>query len=363
MAFLFKRNPKTPQDLVRSLIDQVNKLDSSSDTNKKYQDECSRFLHQIKLSLYGTEDDSTEVIIPHSNTEQVNYLVHQVIQSDCLFHLISNLNKLDFDSRKDVVALFSHLSRRQFTTSNTNNNTNTDASLATNNTTSTMFVDYLTRVNPDVLSMLIKGPESRETGLICGQILRECIKYEQVNRIVLNHPLFWNYFKYVEIPVFEIATDSFTTLHDLLIDHKKLTVEWLGKNYDKFMVCCNQLISSKNYVTKRQTIKLLSDLLKRHNQEFINRYFDDTNNLKFIMLILSDKSKNLQREAFHIFKFFVVNPKRSQKISDILIKNKENFIEFFNTFDVVSFNDNNLVDERDFVLKHIYGLPDIERIH
>ncbi|EGW33168.1 uncharacterized protein SPAPADRAFT_137508 [Spathaspora passalidarum NRRL Y-27907] len=348
MAFLFKRNPKTPQDLVRTLIETVNKLDSSSDTNKKYQDECSRFLNQIKLTLYGTDDDS-ELLIPQSS-DQISLLVTQIIQSDCLFQLISNLSKLDFDSRKDVSSLFSYLLRRQPTSTGVSTSSNT------------AILDYLTRGNPELLVMLIKGPESRENGLICGQILRECIKYEQICKFVLNHPLFWNYFKYVEIPVFELATDAFSTLHDLLVPHKKLTVEFLSKNYEKFMLNCNQLLLSKNYVTKRQTIKLLSDLLKRHNQEFINRYFDDTNNLKFIMLMLSDKSKNLQREAFHIFKFFVVNPKRSQKISDILIKNKENFIEFFNTFDVLQFHDNTLIDERDFVLKHIHGLPDIERI-
>ena len=66
---------------------------------------------------------------------------------------------------------------------------------------------------------------------------------------------------------------------------------------------------------------------KDQTNNFI-KIFDDANNLKLTMLLLSDKLKNLQLEGFHTLKFFVANPKRSQKVTDILIKNKANFIEF-----------------------------------
>ncbi|KAK6457137.1 Mo25-like protein [Scheffersomyces xylosifermentans] len=338
MAFLFKRNPKTPQELVRALNESVSKLDVSSDNSKKYQDECTRFLTQVKVVLHG--DDETD-----PQPDQISFLAQEIYATDCLYYLIANLKKLNFDSRKDVLIIFSTLLRRQIGSKSPT-------------------VDYLINSKPEIIQILIRGPESQEIGLICGQILRDCIKYEVINRFVISSPLFWNFFQYVHLPVFEIATDSFTTLHDLLTIHKKLVSEFLANNYDQFNTQINKLIQSNNYVTKRQSVRLLSELvLQRQNQLFLNRYFDDSNNLKIIMILLSDKSKNLQIEGFHIFKFFVAKPKKSQRVLDILAKNKDNFIEFFNTFDIQTFNDANLVDERDYILGEIQKLPEIERIN
>lgn len=323
---------------MRALNDLVSKLDGLSDSNKKHQDECTRFLKQAKVILHGDEEND-----PHP--DQISQFAQEVYALDCLFHLVSNLKRLDFDLRKDVLTVFLALLRRQI-----------------GNRLPT--VDYLVNQKPEVLLMLLKGPEHQEVGLVCGQILRDCVKFEAVNRYILGNLGFWNYFRYVQIPVFELATDAFTTLHDLLTTHKKLVSDFLAKNYEPFTSHINELIQSDNYVTKRQSVRLLAELvLQRQNQQFLNRYFDDTNNLKLIMLLLSDKLRNLQIEGFHIFKFFVAKPKKSQRVLDILIKNKENFLEFLGSFDISHFNDPNLVDERDYILSEIQKLPDIERIH
>lgn len=336
MAFLFKRNPKTPPELIRALNDQVAKLDSTTD-NKKYQDEASRYLHQVKVILHGDDENDPQ-------PDQISQLAQEVYTTDCLYHLICSLRKLDFDSRKDVLILFLTLLRRQIGSKSPT-------------------VDYLLYSKPEILIKLLQGPEHQETGLICGQILRDCIKFELITHYVLSHQLFWNYFKYCQISIFEIATDSFATFHDLLTLHKKLVSEFLANNYELFTQNINQLLQLQNYVTKRQSVRLLAELvLQRQNQFFLNRYFDDPKNLKLIMLLLSDKLKNLQIEGFHIFKFFVAKPKKSQKILDILIKNKENFLEVFKTFDVNYANDPNLIDERDYILCEIQKLPDIEKI-
>ncbi|KGU32525.1 calcium binding protein 39 [Candida albicans Ca6] len=337
MAFLFKRNPKTPPELVRALNDQVSKLDyASPDNAKKYQDECARYLKNMKVILHG--DDEVE-----PQPDQITQLAQEIYSTDCLYYLVVNLRKLDFDSRKDVVILFSTLLRRTMANKS-------------------LTVDYLVHSKPEIITMLIKGPENLEIGLICGQILRDCIKFEVINRFVLYSPSFYNFFKYVQIPTFEIATDAMMTLHELLTTHRKLVSEFLGNNYDVFITAINKLITSKNYVTKRQSVKLLNELVsQRSNQQFLSKFFDDANNLKLTMLLLSDKSKNLQLEGFHTLKFFVANPKRSQKVTDILIKNKANFIEFFKTFDIASFHDSNIIEERDYTLGEIKNLPD--RIH
>lgn len=327
MAFLFKRNPKTPPDLVRALNELLSKLD-----NKKYQDDCSRYLKQVKVILHGDEEIDPQ-------PDLISLLAQEMYATDCLYSLVVNLRKLDFDSSKDTVLVFSTLLRRQIGSESPT-------------------VDYLAS-KPDILVMLMRGPEYPTVALVCGQILRDCVKFELLNKFVLQHPLFWNLFRYAQNPVFEIATDTFVTLHALLTTHKKLVVEFLTQNAEQVTTSINSLLKSDNYVTKRQGVRLLTELVTyKANQPFLMHYFDDAQSLKIVMVLLSDKLKNVQLEGFHIFKFFVAKPKKSQRILDILTKNKDNFVRFFSTFDLAS----TAGEELDYVMNEIDKLPDIERI-
>lgn len=70
----------------------------------------------------------------------------------------------------------------------------------------------------------------------------------------------------------------------------------------------SNLIQSSNYVTKRQSIKLLGEiLLDRSNYNVMNKYISNEDNLKIMMNLLKDKSKNIQFEAFHVFKVTLIS--------------------------------------------------------
>ena len=335
MAFLFKRNPKSPPDLVRLLSELVSKLDALADS-RKYIDDCHRYLKQIKVVFYGDEENDPQ-------PDQIALLAQEMYAADTLLLLVQSLRKLDFDLRKDVITVFSALLRRR-------------------SGQDSPTVEYLLNKKPEIVVALMRGPEMGDTALVCGQILRECVKFEQINRFVLHHALFWTYFRYAQTLVFEIATDTFVTLNQFLTLHKKLVLDFLAKNCEKFTLVINGLIKSQNYVTKRQSIRLLTELvMQKLNQQFLMYYFDDTTSLKIIMMLLSDKLKNVQLEGFHVFKFFVAKPKKLQKILDILTKNRDNFVHFFSTFDVSDYG-LNIVEERDYIMHEIQKLPDIERI-
>jgi len=99
-----------------------------------------------------------------------------------------------------------------------------------------------------------------------------------------------------------------------------MVAEYLDKNYDRarrftlsppliinallqFFSSFTTLILSNNYVTKRQSLKLLGEiLLDRANFNVMTRYIANEANLKMMMNLLRDKSKNIQFEAFHVFK-------------------------------------------------------------
>ena len=64
----------------------------------------------------------------------------------------------------------------------------------------------------------------------------------------------------------------------------------------------------------------------------MTRYISVTDNLKLMMNLLRDPSKNIQFEAFHCFKIFVANPKKEKMILEILEKNKEKLVVFLSSF-------------------------------
>ena len=75
-------------------------------------------------------------------------------------------------------------------------------------------------------------------------------------------------------------------------------------NFDLFFTRYNDiLIKSDSYVTKRQSIKLLGEvLLDRQFYEVMCRYVESGDNLKLIMWQLKDDRRMVQYEAFHVFK-------------------------------------------------------------
>jgi calcium binding protein 39 len=63
------------------------------------------------------------------------------------------------------------------------------------------------------------------------------------------------------------------------------------------------LIQSDNYVTKRQSIKLLGELLlDRANYSVMTKYVDSSEHLKLCMKLLLDDRRMINYEGFHVFK-------------------------------------------------------------
>lgn len=117
------------------------------------------------------------------------------------------------------------------------------------------------------------------------------------------------------------------------------------------------LLHSPNYVTKRQSLKLLGEiLLDRTNFNVMTRYISNEENLKDMMNLLKDKSKNIQFEAFHVFKVFVANPKKPPVIENILRRNRERLVQFLSNFHNDK-DDEQFVDEKQYVLQIIEWVP------
>ncbi|XP_034404522.1 calcium-binding protein 39 isoform X1 [Cyclopterus lumpus] len=348
MPFPFGKSHKSPADIVKNLKDSMTVLEKHDISDKKAEkatEEVSKSLVAMKEILYGTNEKEPQ-------TEAVAQLAQELYNSGLLSTLVADLQLIDFEGKKDVAQIFNNILRRQIGTR-------------------TPTVEYLC-TQQNILFMLLKGYEegtqrrnhapldlyeSPEIALNCGIMLRECIRHEPLAKITLWSEQFYDFFRYVEMSTFDIASDAFATFKDLLTRHKLLSAEFLEQHYDRFFSEYEKLLHSENYVTKRQSLKLLGELLlDRHNFTIMTKYISRPENLKLMMNLLRDKSRNIQFEAFHVFKVFVANPNKTQPILDILLKNQTKLIEFLSKFQNDRTEDEQFNDEKTYLVKQIRDL-------
>ncbi|CAG0926299.1 unnamed protein product, partial [Notodromas monacha] len=111
----------------------------------------------MKNMLYGTGEAEPQ------NEIVVAQLAQELYNSNLLLLLIQNLNKIEFESKKDVAQIFNNVLRRQIGTR-------------------TPTVEYI-MAHPDILFTLMRGYEHQEIALNCGTMLRECCRYETLAKI------------------------------------------------------------------------------------------------------------------------------------------------------------------------------------
>lgn len=63
--------------------------------------------------------------------------------------------------------------------------------------------------------------EDAATALASGAMLRECLRYEELARVLLAHEDGWlPFFSHIALPAFDVASDAFSTFRELLTKHK-----------------------------------------------------------------------------------------------------------------------------------------------
>ncbi|XP_030669261.1 calcium-binding protein 39-like isoform X2 [Nomascus leucogenys] len=307
---LFSKSHKNPAEIVKILKDNLAILEKQDKKTDKASEEVSKSLQAMKEILCGTNEKEPP-------TEAVAQLAQELYSSGLLVTLIADLQLIDFEGKKDVTQIFNNILRRQ---------------IGTRSPT----VEYIS-AHPHILFMLLKGYEAPQIALRCGIMLRECIRHEPLAKIILFSNQFRDFFKYVELSTFDIASDAFATFK-------------IFEDYEK-------LLQSENYVTKRQSLKLLGELiLDRHNFAIMTKYISKPENLKLMMNLLRDKSPNIQFEAFHVFKVFVASPHKTQPIVEILLKNQPKLIEFLSSFQKERTDDEQFADEKNYLIKQIRDL-------
>ncbi|CAG0899334.1 unnamed protein product [Darwinula stevensoni] len=328
---LFGRSQKSPSEVVKALKEALSALERGDKKVEKAQEDVTKNLGVMKSMLFGSSEAEPQ------NDILVATLSQELYSSNLLLLLIQNLHRIEFESKKDAAQIFNNVLRRQIGTR-------------------TPTVEHICS-RPEILFTLMHGYEQQEIALNCGTMLRECCRYEALCKIILYSDDFYNFFKYVEVSTFDIASDAFSTFKELLTRHKMLSADFLENNYERVFSHYQGLLNSENYVTRRQSLKLLGELLlDRHNFSVMTRYISNPENLKLMMNMLKEKSKNIQFEAFHVFKVFVANPNKPKPILDILLRNQDKLVEFLSKFHTDRSEDEQFNDEKAYLIKQIKEL-------
>lgn len=118
------------------------------------------------------------------------------------------------------------------------------------------------------------------------------------------------------------------------------------------------LLESPSYVTKRQSIKLLGELLlERVNYNVMTQYIASSANLKIAMKLLKDDRRMINYEGFHVFKIFVANPNKAPEVERVLANNKDKLLRFLPPFLEDREEDVQFKDEKAYLIRMIEALP------
>jgi calcium binding protein 39 len=175
--------------------------------------------------------------------------------------VVENIDNMPFEARKDSALIFNNLMRKNIAN----------------------FSNYVLE-NFEIIRQITEGYEHPDCALSCGSMLRECIRHDQLASSILNSPCVWKIFdSYVHLPNFEVASDAFNSLRDLLVTSRNKTIgaAFLEANFDDVFQHYEKLLKEGNYVTRRRALKLLGELLlDRCNFRVMMRYISSKEYLK-----------------------------------------------------------------------------------
>jgi len=332
----------SPTDLVPVLDKHFDRIEKHNSGEEKLAEEelmnsstkVSETLGAMKFMLYGDADNEPK----DENRKKLTSLLHE---SGLLLRIILKLRTFDFEGKKDAAAVINHIVRRS-----ENNGTR----------------NYLIKNMRAIQKSLVAGYNDQGSALQSGAVLQEFAKQEVLVEALLKESgednIILQVMEYGDRRNFDIMSDAFTSLKYLTTRHKTVLAKWIEENYDLFFKKFNLLISSKNYVTRRQSLKLLGEiLLEKKNFKVMMNYINNRENLQLMMTMLKDKSKAIQFETFHVFKVFVANPKKPYSVQLVLWNNKKRLIEYLSAFQPER-EDQQFIDEKNLVIKKI---KDIDR--
>ncbi|MBA0650276.1 hypothetical protein Goklo_017714, partial [Gossypium klotzschianum] len=175
--------PKTPPEVAKAIKDSLNALDTKTVAEVKALEKAMEEVEKNFVTMRCMLSGDGEV---EPNVEQVSQLALEISKEDVISLVVHKLPILGWEL--GVLSL---------------------------------------------ISVFASSYDNKEIALNCGNMLRECIKFPSLAQYILNSASFVLFFKFVELPNFDVASDAFSTFKDILTKHASLVAEYLTGHYDE----------------------------------------------------------------------------------------------------------------------------------
>mmetsp|Transcript_96126 Transcript_96126/g.176031 ORF Transcript_96126/g.176031 Transcript_96126/m.176031 type:complete len:364 (-) Transcript_96126:430-1521(-) len=265
---------------------------------------------------------------------EIDELVKFLLDASLPARMLAVMVHLDFEARKDVMRIFVILLQLG----------------------PPRVVEHV-RGHPHILQLLLDGCGNEEVALNCNMMLQSCIGNPEFVGTIFEADVAMGLLKLTGHGNFLISFDAFASLRELLLTHKAISAEYLVRRSSEFFEQFHMLLQRDDYVTKRQGLRLLSDiLLDRSFMNVMLAYISNERHLQIHMNLLLEKSRALQVDEFHIFKIFAANPKKPQNVQRILYRNREGLIKLIGSLKPVKGEDASFTDDQAAVVKALMNL-------
>ncbi|XP_058127356.1 protein Mo25-like [Anopheles ziemanni] len=326
---------QTPRQLMQALVDNVVQLEKNPSELLK-----TLAKRRIAKQLQALRD----VIYKSTNAEShgdmiMSQLCQDLYNTDLLLRLIQFLMYFGVEGHKAMVMVFNNVLQRR---------------LGSREPT----VEYVS-TKPEILFALLNGLSNPTIAFPCGEMLRKCIEYEELNKIILYSPKLYDIFAQTKAPTYAVRAEVLCVVNRLLTTHQPLMANFFKQKYDEFFDHYYELLTSDNYVTRRMSIETLGTiLLQPRNKSVMKQYVSCSTNLKVVMnLLLNNKSRQYMCDLFHVFKLFVVNPKKPKEVLKILVLNQQRLAALFSNLpDTHEIEDQAIIEEMRYLANIIKKL-------
>lgn len=290
------------QALCRDLADSLGTPSTPSSARSAASTEQVRSCLQAAIGMFEEAERTAA---------EKSELLAGLLAADLPVRMLAVLTELDFEARKDVMRLFNLILQLG----------------------SQPVFDYVGS-HGQMLELLLDGCGHAEVALHSNMMLRSCTKHAELVVILLEAGFATGLLKLARNPTFDISSDAFSSLRELLLTHKAPAATHLETHFKEFFKLYNDLLQaeSEDYVTTRQALRLLGEiLLDRRFMRVMLPYVSDEQFLQIHMNLLRDTSKAIQADAFHVFKIFAANPNKPPRVHQILLKNRERLVKLLDT--------------------------------
>ena len=334
MATTTTASPKSIENMEKSL-DNLHILLFEAPYSPKGGAETHKSSSSTSSTNGATQTNTNTNDTPTTTNPITTTLVTLIVSEeiDLFLSVVLIIKHLNFEHRKLVAILFNHFYRSEES-----------------------FRNYVVSKIP-LLDFIFSGysPEQRDVCINLHSIAHNCIKKDKrIAEWFLNSrhlPLMFS--NYCMSGDFEVQSKAFTIFSTTLKLYPKTTANFIKKNPNEFFDAYNTTLKQGNYVVQVQFLKLLGELLVvRKFRKIMAIYVNRKENLMPIMKLLRAKSNNIQFEAFHVFKIFVANPNKEERVEYVFKSNVQKLIKFMNKFlNDKCTEDEDLYDERNTVIE------------